>query len=104
MSEERINLETSIDNTLLNIENDIKEIASILEESYKAMLTLDENRWKAREKERIDAEFVPYLKKISEKYPLYITSKLNIAKTAVETYRNLDKTIATQAEKIEEII
>ena len=104
MFEEKINIEDTIDDTLVNIENDINEIASILQETYKAMLTLDEKKWKAKEKERIDEDFMPYLKKISEKYPIYLTNKLNYAKNAVKTYRELDKQISNLTQNLNDTL
>ena len=81
------------------IENDIKEINDILEKTYRAVLKLDESVWKAKEKDKIDQEFVPYLKKFAEKYANYLMARLNFAKDAVSKYEELDQ----ERSKLEDI-
>ena len=104
MSEERLNLTSNINTTIIEIGKDINEIKDILAEIYKAMLSLDESKWKSHEKDKIDEEFMPYLKKISEKYPLYLTKRLDFLKSSVERYQNLDKEISNLTANLEDII
>ena len=47
---------------------------------------------------------MPYLKKISEKYPLYLTKRLDFLKSSVERYQNLDKEISNLTANLEDII
>ena len=81
------------------IEKDIMDINETITDIYKSMLKLDESVWKAREKDKIDQEFMPYLKKYSEKYSNYLMYHLNFARDAVNKHIELDKQMA----KLEDI-
>ena len=85
-----IHLENSIDSTISKLENDIKNISDILINIHEAVLTLDESKWNTKEKKKMEEEFLPYLEKISLKYPLYLNNHLSFLKDAIEKYRVLD--------------
>ena len=73
------------------VQKDIEEIGDLIQKTYRAMLKLDETVWRSKEKEKIDQDFLPYLKKYSEKYSNYLIARLNFVKNAVEKYEALDK-------------
>ena len=87
-----INLEIQTDFSI--IEQDIKDIGDIINEMNQAMLKLDDGFWHAKEKEKIDAEFMPYLKRYSDKYEIYLMKRLNFLKNAVLKYEELDEKLS----------
>lgn len=95
-----LNLKESIYSDIEIIEKDINSIEKMLMQVYNAMKTLDEEKWKAKEKEKIDQEFMPYLEKVSTKYPVELKRNLNYLKIAVQAYEKHDE-VATS--KIEEV-
>ena len=86
-----LNINLQIQSDFSVIEQDIKDINDIINKINQAMLKLDDNFWHAKEKEKIDAEFMPYLKKYSNKYENYLMKRLNFIKDAVSRYEELDK-------------
>jgi len=95
-----LKLNDSIDNTLINIENNINNIQEILTNIYNAVITLDEKKWNTKEKIKIDEEFVPYLKKILSMYPISLKRRLYFTRKAVEKYRNIDQQLKKDAETL----
>ncbi len=87
----KININLKIQSDFAILEQDIKDIGDIIRRMDKAMLKLDGNFWKAKEKEKIDEEFMPYLQKYSDKYENYLMKRLNFIKEAVSRYEELDK-------------
>ena len=85
-----ISINYSVDDTLLLIENDIQNISEILNNIYNAVLTLDESKWNTKERKKLDEEFLPYLKKLSEKYPIYLNKRLDFTKDAVRKYKEIN--------------
>ena len=97
-----ITINNSIDNTIATIERDINEISKILNNMYKAMLTLDETKWNTKEKKKIDEDFMPYLEKVSLKYPLYLKERLVLTKKAIKKYRNANIELMKESQKLED--
>lgn len=91
MSYNGLNINNNIKSNFDIVQKDIQDISDLLQKTYRAMLKLDETVWKAKEKEKIDQEFMPYLKKYSDEYPNYLMARLNFVKDAVEKYEVLDK-------------
>ena len=87
----KININLKIQSDFAILEQDIKDIGDIIEKMNISMLRLDSNFWKAKEKEKIDEDFMPYLKKYSDKYMIYLMKRLNFIKDAVSKYEELDK-------------
>lgn len=87
----KININLKIQSDFAILEQDIKDIGDIIEKMNISMLRLDSNFWKAKEKEKIDEDFMPYLKKYSDKYTIYLMKRLNFIKDAVSKYEELDK-------------
>ena len=98
-----ISLNYSVDDTLNLIANDINNISEILNNIYNAVLTLDESKWNTKEKKKLDEEFLPYLKKISEKYPIYLNKRLVFAKKSVNKYKEINLEQRKEAEKLEKL-
>ena len=91
MSYNGININNEVKSDFDIVKSDIEEIGDILAKTYRAFLQLDESVWKAKEKDKIDQEFAPYLKKFAEKYSDYLMARLNFVKDAVQSYEELDK-------------
>ena len=94
-----LNIDLQIQSDFLTIEQDIKDINDIINRINQTMLKLDDNFWHAKEKEKLDAEFMPYLKKYSDKYEIYLMKRLNFIKDAVLRYEELDR----ERSKLEDI-
>ena len=98
---DNIKLQEPIDITISNIDKDIKNISEILDNIYKAVLTLNESKWNTKEKKKMEEEFIPYLKTISLKYPKYLNDRLKLLQNAVEKYRTLNKDLQNETAKLE---
>ena len=98
-----IKLQNSIDLTLSNIENDINNISDVLNNIYQAVLTLDETKWNTKEKKKMEEEFLPYLKKISTKYPIYLNNRLTFTRNSINKYKELNKEQQLEAENLEDL-
>ena len=84
-------LKDSIEDPLVNIENDIKDIETILFNTYNAINTLDEKKWRGKEKTKLDQELLPYLSNIKEIVPKTFRGKLDTIKNGIEKHKELDK-------------
>ena len=96
-----ISVKYSVYDTLNLIAKDINNISEILNNIYNAVLTLDESKWNTKEKQKLNEEFLPYLKKISEKYPLYLNKRLEFARNSVNKYEQLNAIQHKAAEELE---
>lgn len=99
-----LNLKKGIYEDISLIEKDIKNIEVLLKQVLEAMDCLDEKRWKSKEKNKIDQEFIPYLKKAYFNYPKELRSKLNHLKDAVNTYEETDILANKKIEEVSENI
>ena len=86
-----LNIDLQIQSDFLTIEQDIKDINDIINRINQTMLKLDDNFWHAKEKEKIDKTFMPYLKKFVDSYPLYLQKKVEFARSAVKAHQELDE-------------
>lgn len=92
-------IDTKEDKVFKNIYSDIKNISDILTNIYNAVLTLDDSKWNTKEKKIIKEEFMPYLKKLSIKYPNYLYNYLNLTKSFVKDYKENDKNQLVEAKE-----
>ena len=99
-----INIKNNIHSDIENIQKDINSIETILIDVFDAMKTLDETKWKAKEKERVDQEFIPYLEKLSTKYPKELNKHLNYLRSAVGAYETHDDVSTKKIEEVSESI
>lgn len=91
MAEFDINIDyNALRETYSQIENDINELEAILTNTYSATNTLDAKKWTSGEKQKMDSEYIPYLKKVSEAAPLALRNQLALARYALEKYENLE--------------
>ncbi len=86
----RVNSEGALSD-LAMLDSNIKILESILQEIRSEMLKLDESVWNAKEKDKIDRTFIPYLKKFADSYPSYLQKKVEFARSAVKAHQELDK-------------
>ena len=100
MNPNKLNINNNVSTDFDALDKDINDIESILQETYKEMLKLDETVWKAKEKEKIDQTFVPYLKRFTESYPSYLRVRLQFARDSVQSHYELDQENA----KLEDIV
>ena len=71
----------------VNIDN----LSDVLQELYLEMSKLDETVWKAKEKDKIDQTFIPYLKKFATSYPTYLKNRVEFARTAITAHQKFDE-------------
>ena len=98
MNNNKLNINSQVYSDFETIQTDIDNIVDIIQKTYRAMLKLDDSAWVAKEKDMIDAEFMPYLKKFSEQYRGYLNARLNLAKDAAQKYEELDQERAKLSE------
>lgn len=98
MSDSDLNIsESRLNNTIEALDNDISVINDILVKTVEGYKKLDEEKWVGPEKKKIDEEFLPYLEKISVKYPELLTSRSTFLKKARDTYKATDQQIKQAA-------
>lgn len=85
-----LNLNNNIENNFTNIQSNITNIDNILNEIYNKFLEIDETMWKAREKDKLDEEFIPYLKDIKVNTKDNLEKHLNYLKSAVSLHKSVD--------------
>lgn len=90
MNNNDIKLIETIDDVMKKIDININNISEILKNMYEGVLTLDETKWNTKEKKKYQAEFLPYLQKVSTKYPIYLNRRFKVLKEAVVKYRDVD--------------
>ncbi len=83
--------ESALMGTFSAIESDISAISDTLSRARSVMGKLDSSVWKAREKDKIDQEFVPYLNSFVNSYPGYLKNRLDFAIKAVGLQKQLDQ-------------
>ena len=81
----------NLSNTVKNIENSINNIEEIINGVNKSMLTFNDSDWTGNQKKKIDEEYMPYLKTLSNDYILYLKKHLNYLKRAIMMYQLSDK-------------
>ena len=100
MSQNKLNINSQVIADLDALDKDISDIENIIQDTYKEMLKLDDTVWKAKEKEKIDQTFMPYLQRFSEFYPGYLRVRLQFARDSVEAHKEED----IQNAKLEDIV
>ena len=90
MNQNKLNINSAALADCDALEKDINDLAGIIEDAYKEVLKLDESVWKAKEKEKIDQTFVPYLKRYNDNYPSYLRLRLQFARDAIEAHHQAD--------------
>ena len=91
MNQNKLIINSAVLENFSEMDRNIETIENILQETYKKMLELDESVWKAKEKDKLDQTFMPYLKKFMESYPDYLRLRVQFAKDAVNAHHELDK-------------
>ena len=91
MDQNKLTINSAVLENFSAMDKNITAIESILQETYKKMLELDESVWKAKEKEKLDQTFMPYLKKFMESYPDYLRLRVQLARDAVNAHHELDE-------------
>ncbi len=81
---------TAIEQQLSIIELDIKEIVDIINKVYNKMLLLDESKWRGREKEKIDKQYMPYLKKLDSETEKYLMGFVSLIRESVGLHKEID--------------
>ena len=100
MNQNKLNINSQVLADFDALDKDISDIENIIQEAYKVKLILDETVWKAKEKEKIDQTFMPYLQRFAEFYPGYLRVRLQFARDSVQAHQEEDIKNA----KLEDII
>ena len=91
MDQNKLTINSAVLENFSAMDKNIAVIENILQETYKKMLELDESVWKAKEKDKLDQTFMPYLKKFMEYYPDYLRLRVEFARDAVNKHHELDE-------------
>ena len=94
----------AIEQQLSVIELDIKKIVDIINKIYNKMLLLDESKWKGHEKDVIDREYMPYLKKLDAKTGNYLMNFVALIRESVNLHKETDLKNKKVASDIPDII
>lgn len=90
---EDIVINEEIHSDIETLEHDINNIDDLIKKAYHAMLLLDKKIWDSKEKDKIDEEFLPILRKFSENYSNYLNVQVKFMNEAVQKYEKLDQYI-----------
>ena len=91
MNSNNLNINSNVTLSFDAMDKTINDLEAILIELYKEVLKLNDDVWKAHEKEVIDSTFVPFLQKFSNLYPNYLRVRVQYARDAVKSHQELDK-------------
>ena len=87
--------------TISLLENDNNEIIEIIDKINKAIIDMDEKKWSAPNKKKIDEELLPYI----DHQKMTITNELNncisVLKYALNLYSNSNSHIGNESSKLE---
>ena len=100
MNQNKLNINSAVIADFDALDKDINDIEAILQELYKETFKLDDTVWKAKEKEKIDQSFVPYLKRFTEYYAGYLRLRLQFARDSVQSHKEAD----VENAKLEDIL
>ncbi len=93
----------SVTKQLEIIEADIDEISDIIKKIYEKMLDLDDSKWKGKEKDKIDNQYMPYLNKLDQETNGYLKSYVAQIKESIEMFNQADIDIKNTASSIKDI-
>lgn len=100
MNDENLRIDiTPLDENIEKLDENIREMETILKDTLQGYETLDENTWIGPEKKKLDDQFLPYLKKISIKYPELLNASSTFLKKSSITYQNLDKKLKEEIDE-----
>ena len=84
-----LKIDFNIEEVFNEIQSKINEIESNLQKLYESSV-IDEVFWNTKEYETYNVEYLTYLKKSSNIYPLHLRNYLEFMKNAIDKYKYLD--------------
>lgn len=96
-------VQSTLEGKIQIIQKDIEEIGKIIEGIYEKMESLDGKKWRGKEKEKIDEEYMPYLKELKTKTPIYLNRYVEMIREGAELHQEAEEKIKEVGNEIEEI-
>ncbi len=92
-----------VDAKIATIEEDIRVISDLFKEVNTEMLKLDASVWVGKEKDKIDNQYMPYLKKLDESTNMYLMNFVDNIKLSIEAHRETDIQNKNTASQLREL-
>lgn len=83
------------------LETNNKTIVDTLNIIYQTITEIDDIEWHSQEKDRLNNDFIPYLKRQETNVNVALDSKIAILKKALALYREKNQVLTKDAEKLE---
>ena len=97
-----IKLQSSLlDDLIIKLEQDNLEIVDLIKNSNDAIRTLDDKKWKSKEKIEMDEKLIPYMNKLDNQLLNYLNECTDLLKLAKASYEETDKSISRSMSKID---
>lgn len=91
---------SGLENLIVVLEKDNLEIDTIIKETNKAIRTLDETKWKSREKDRLDEKLMPFIDKAEKNALTYLNASTNLLRDINKKYQKDDELMSKQIDQI----
>lgn len=82
--------QAAIEEKLILIETDIKEISDIFNKIYKKMVSLDRGKWIGAEKDKIDEQYMPYLGRLNDLTETFLMNYVTMIRESVMKHVEAD--------------
>ena len=97
-----IKLQSSLlDNLIIKLAQDNLEIVDLIKNSNDAIRTLDDKKWKSKEKIEMDEKLIPYMNKLDNQLLNYLNECTDLLKLAKTSYEDVDRNISGSIAKID---
>ena len=93
--------EKELEKLIEKLDNDNKTIVDAMNDIYSVMTQIDDTDWRSPEKERINNNFIPYIKEQETISDGELSAKTQILKDALAAYRKDNKDLTNETEKLE---
>lgn len=80
----------ALDSLIIDLQKDNEAVYTIIKNINDAYRTLDKNRWKSKEKDRMDEKINSYMQKLDNQILSYLNDCTNLLKIASNTYQETD--------------
>ena len=93
--------EKELEKLIEKLDNDNKTIVDAMNDIYLVMTQIDDTDWRSPEKERMNNNFIPYIKEQETIAEDGLSAKTQILQDALAAYRKDNKNLTEEVEKLE---
>lgn len=93
--------EKELEQLIIRLEMNNKTIVDAMDYMYTTMTKIDDKDWHAPEKDRIDNNFIPYIKEEEKIINDGLLSYIKILKDALTAYRERNRELREETEQLE---